>query len=127
MKEQFVTYEIAKKLKELGFNEPTFATFCPINEGEIKEGSLLPFKGMFLPTGNSIILAPLWQQAIDWLREKHKIGIQISPFPVYKDKYGIKVERKASLSGWEIPMESPYSYEQAREVAILKALELITK
>lgn len=69
MQKQFVTYEIALKLKELGFDEECLGWFwgkTPVLEiGRTTLDALI----------NPAILAPLWQQAIDWLREKHSIFV----------------------------------------------------
>lgn len=95
MKDQFATYEIAKKLKKLGFDQKCIAWFSP-NHPEIAEGTLIYIKqGQFdasIPAFTDSdkvnvfsnlskedvappVAAPLWQQAIDWLREKHNICI----------------------------------------------------
>ncbi|MGV8961885.1 MAG: hypothetical protein ACOH2V_00700 [Candidatus Saccharimonadaceae bacterium] len=77
MKNQFSTYEIAKKLKELGFDEECLAYYHNDNE-DITDNNFYLFdyfntigitttqlksnKGM-----ECFIAAPLWQQIIDWL------------------------------------------------------------
>jgi len=70
MKEQFVPYEIAIKLKEKGFNEPCLAWSTEDSEYilvETKEGEDNNSIG-----GTSI---PLWQQVIDWLSDVHNIEV----------------------------------------------------
>lgn len=70
MKNQFVPYEFAIKLKELGFDEE-----CLTKWGV----SSLRLYGDYKPCSNTddivlsgdLISAPLWQQAFDWFREKH--------------------------------------------------------
>lgn len=85
MKHLFVPYEIARQLKEKGFNEPCLASFWNeeikfhsgnklwSNTDHIKfweqATSLIPQKEIGLA-------APLYQQVIDWFREKHRIHIQ---------------------------------------------------
>lgn len=67
----FVTYEIALKLKDLGFNESCLAAFrndeyndlITLTE-DVLDGDFIIF------TSGSNIKAPLWQQVIDWFREK---------------------------------------------------------
>jgi hypothetical protein len=64
MKHLFIPYELALKLKEKGFNEPCFGFYI--------QGVLHPK----LPDSTTILLhAPLYQQVIDWFREKHDIFI----------------------------------------------------
>jgi len=61
MNKEFVPYEQALELKELGFDEPCIMTYL---NGELD-------KELFL--FNHSILAPLYQQAFRWFREKHNL------------------------------------------------------
>lgn len=71
------------------------------------------------------ITAPLWQQAIDWFREKH--GMIISPaYDHIRGNgnyliwfYNVKMKR-ADL--WDLEYKS---YEEAREQSIIKAIEIL--
>jgi hypothetical protein len=68
MNNEFIPYEEALTLKELGFNEPCFGLyllgrFMYSNPPMLSEDII-----------NSVeVLAPLYQQAFRWLREKHDI------------------------------------------------------
>lgn len=75
MKELFIPYSQAVKLKEMGFLEPCFAYYGEINGGEIEL-----FKKKHFDIEALYVLAPLWQQAwtflldkIDNLRRGHQI------------------------------------------------------
>ena len=117
MKEQFVTYEIALKLKELGFNETCFSMFD--NNGELYHGYQSYGKVLF---DNSIdenynangikifkCAAPLWQQVISFLKSK---GVLVSEL----------------WDGWEYAKDGEdFKYCKTIEQAILASLELITK
>lgn len=91
MKEQFVPYDLALKLKELGFDEECFYIWeynnmipmmeeLSIEKPDLEiDTSLMPkfvlrnsHSGFFEPLINKedSCLAPLWQQAFDWLLEK---------------------------------------------------------
>ena len=107
MEEQFVTYEIALKLKELWFDEECFGYFrnrdkflCLGADSRVQRDSTL---------------APLWQQVIDWFREKRDIHLYLP-----KSVYG----------GYVYVVDAKYSdtiyanFYDAREQAILKAIEL---
>lgn len=78
MKNQFVSYEIAKALKELGFNEECLGYYYFSVPMELYVASTYKIVS---PINLDIIWAPLWQQAILWLNkvgsEKH-INIYIS-------------------------------------------------
>ena len=78
MKEQFVSYEIALKLKELGFDEFCFAHYC---DGDlITKTAILKSSTMQYYQQNNInpsnqykdkkCTAPLWQQVIRFLNEE---------------------------------------------------------
>jgi hypothetical protein len=69
MKDLFVPYELAVRLKEKGFNEPCLATY----HKEYK--SIIPVYAKF--TDQDVFKAPLWQQVIDWLMEEKKIYMHV--------------------------------------------------
>ena len=71
MKKEFVTYEIALKLKELEFDEECCGLF--------RHEQLFPILGFekINSVKKSVIAAPLWQQAINFFREKYDIHINV--------------------------------------------------
>ena len=80
MKEDYVSFEIAKLLKEKGFDEP-----CDfIYDGDKLEWIFYKFIFMNGILTNSkfdddkIVSAPTLQMAMKWLREKYKIFIEVS-------------------------------------------------
>lgn len=141
MEEQFVAYEMALKLKELGFNEPCFGfwdkpydkwTLTLQYPNELDYGYINKYD-------NIKVSAPLWQQVVDWLRIKRNIHIEITRHEngwgsyLSKEKFG---ERFVKGYYAKIPFFyidnievdcSFRSYEVAREEAILQAIELCQK
>jgi len=117
MKEQFVTYEIALKLKELGFDEPCLACYID-KQLHLEQPDYLRSqkKADYIFGPQNVILAPLWQQVIDWFREEYKIRIDVSEIYPEADNYHYAINL-----GWSY-FEG--TYYQAREAAILKAIEL---
>ena len=124
MKEEFVTYEIALKLKELGFDEPCFGYFPPLKK------EITVWYNPEITNSGEFILAPLWQQVIDWFREKHLIDIDkgwciSNPLGRKQEGYNISVYDRTrdefAVRDFHI------DYYKAREQAILKAIELIKK
>ena len=82
MKEQFVPYEIALKLKKLGFNDECFGYYS--NEYNLEIG--LPEKYTDRCHGNpkegtyrriGLISVPLYQQAFDWFRNNFNLSCHI--------------------------------------------------
>lgn len=127
MKEQFVTYDIALKLIELGFNEECLGFYHGRTFNEER------FKRYLY---ENTISAPLWQQAIDWFRKSWKIHIEISNHENGWGSY-LSIEKFGDRFAKGYYAKIPYfiintievgcsfrSYDIAREQAILKAIEL---
>ncbi len=75
IKEDYVSLETAKLLKEKGFNEPCLTYFWEDeNDNQIAYADR-PFTYKQLYSGD--ILRPTHQMALKWLRDKHKIAINI--------------------------------------------------
>ena len=116
MKEQFVTYEIALKLKELGFDEPCCALF--------RHERLFPILGFEIINSikQSVIAAPLWQQAFNWIFKQLDFYYPFIRLEIYSDASG----------GWYAPPDddsneywnTPFS---SLEEAINQVLDLILK
>lgn len=73
----FVTYEIALKLKEKGFDQPCFGSYY--DEGKFSFWNWTVYTDYPYLTKNSVLInmiaAPLWQQVIDWLSDVHNIEV----------------------------------------------------
>ena len=76
-KDKFVPYDLALRLKNIGFNEECFATYFTVGAWQIDctEGALNLNNNV---AGEYTILAPLWQDAFDWLHDEHHLLAQIS-------------------------------------------------
>jgi len=128
MKEQFVTYEIAKELKNLGFNCDKFGYYENIINGyqtisEWKKSNLhfyeetenyIFYLGNEIVEDDNCIIAPLWQQVIDWFIKKHDLY-------VYPFNKAWKIDDLFSC----LAFGETINYKEGREIAILKAIEII--
>ena len=120
MEKQFVKYEIALQLKELGFAEECLAYYCHDKSliFDVEKRDSYKYK----------LWTPLWQQVIDWLVEKYNIYIDVKPV-VFDDEpiyiYEIVDLKKGRLLN--NINESFIDPNEAREQAILKAIELCQK
>jgi len=134
MKEQFVPYELAIKLKEKGFDESCFGLYNIYEtygqHGIINISDLLLINVNKGFKGENAIIAPLYQQVIDWFRKKYNIIIEVQflggltketaqyIFTVWVgEEYGI--ENDDSTQDWS------NNYEEVRQKAIEHALTLI--
>lgn len=125
MEKLFATYEIAKKLKELGFDEPCLGRW---NKHSVYNGEIVPVIICITTPKNSeianssLIAAPTWQQVIDWLLEKHLIFITVQ-CEEWLHTFCGKIEDEDGF----IETEDTNDYHEALTKAIEEALKLITK
>ena len=81
MKHLFVPYEIAKQLKDKGFNEPCIGSYesredkVTLHLDELYNSSYT----RFLDERHYRLCVPFYQQVIDWFREKYEIAIIVEP------------------------------------------------
>ena len=76
MEELFVPYDLALILKDKGFNKKCFGIHETFEDGDIF--SLLPMPQSVDELPWYKHPAPLYQQVVDWFREKYEIDIVIS-------------------------------------------------
>lgn len=118
MVKEFCSHEISLKLKELGFDEPCFGIW--INKGSRVDVMYVAKQDdVWMAEQNEGILAPLLQQVIDWFREKYDIIIDIGKIYNGTDNWHFALNYE-----WEY-FEG--TYYEAREAAILKAIEVCQK
>ena len=71
MSKEFIPYEQALELKELGFDEPCFGWWFADEEMFIIEK-------LIKSTSENIVQSPTFSQAFRWFREKHSLVHEIS-------------------------------------------------
>ena len=69
MNEYFASYKISTFFKNIGFYDKCLGFYI---NGKLHIGEDI---SPYIHEDNQIILAPLWQQCIDWFRDNHKIMI----------------------------------------------------
>lgn len=96
----FVSFDLAKKLRDKEFKEECFAHYDDL-------GNLLLDKDYWKL--DSHILAPTISQVIDWLREEMRIYIIIEPYPSHSTPEKIVWEwhYKWKSNGQDMITESP--------------------
>ena len=138
MKEQFVSYEISLKLKELGFDEECLGDYyiIPSDKTPNPNGEFLGLKYEDVSSYTRLVSAPLWQQVIDWFRNKYNLLIDSLKLDEWNiGKWSVKITSLDKSIVLEEYVSQPYwriyrffrTYEEAREQSILKAIELIKK
>ncbi len=125
--EDYCSYEVAKLLKEKGFDEPCLSYFWTEENGANVDYCGVPFTNKQLYSGQT--LRPTLQMAMKYLREVHDIYVDVSIAVIAKDitKYNVNVYYKkhkddSMYSGIHLTKECS-KYEQACEVGIRYSLE----
>ena len=121
MKEDYVSFEIAKLLKEKGFDENT-----PVNYfvGDDKPRGCIVGEMIYHKRAKEdthLIACPTLQMAMKWLREVHHFFIQVELYSKY-DNYSFELfQNTHRLIQEKIIVEN--SPEEAAEAAIKYCLE----
>lgn len=124
--EDYVSFEIAKLLKEKGFDEECNSAYCFVHRSPDDKGEWDIYYNPMLFSDISI-MRPTLQMAIKWLREVHNLHIVIDRHYYIIDrvshiadgyKYSIKIKRINTEYTADFD-----SYEQACETAIKYCLE----
>ncbi len=110
MKEEFCSLEISLKLKELGFDEECFGYYLLNKENILVHSKNAWFKAIDSNSLINKIPAPLWQQAISFLKEKNVLITE-------------------TWDGWEYGAWEwdNFIFCETKEEAFLKAIELWKK
>ena len=117
MNKEFVTYEQALALKELGFDEPCFGVYSEYDKTRVYDESAIR-EGLKIQT-------PLYQQAFRWFREKYKLHSYIHSDYSWNISGGIwdLGEHKGSRYDWD--SDTYTTYEESEEVCLNKLIEII--
>ena len=120
MEKEFVPYELALELKELGFDEPCFGSIDQIGYIYIKGSKSSPRGSMMY----NIIDCPTYSQAFRFFREKYMLSGEIY---IFKNIWNFDIEDiNNSIQLYTSDITSYSTYEEA-EVECLKKLIEIAK
>lgn len=116
-----VSLEIAKELKEIGFNEPCIFSYSEgigitacLRYGSGEE----PYISDFIVGGNTpnspYIDLPTYEQVFEWFREKGYHGVIAVRYEDGDDEYSYRIEFLDELIT-DFNQDNPLTYEEARE------------
>jgi len=113
MKNEFIPYQQALALKELGFDEPCLAFYIDVDKFLYTNQKWLDYN-----LNSRRISAPLYQQAFRWFREKYRL------YPIIDSFVGVKGVVKFF---YKLPMydETFDTYEEAESACLDKLIEII--
>jgi hypothetical protein len=136
MEKEFVPYNRALKLKELGFDEPCLGGYIYLQGSGTFELAFYKYRNVdFNTTSNIYVSAPLFQQAFRFFREEYEIPSFIqSRYDRFKGKvvhrysYGNNkigfLKHPESVNYWEHIVDFE-SYEEAELACLDKLIELV--
>ena len=128
MNKDFIPYEQALELKELGFDEPCCAGYYEI-QGNVNLWYCKESKNSDKDEieKDEFAMAPLYQQAFKWFREKHRLYHVINMFGDWdKPQYSYIVSGKTMGNPAHMwYYEDVDSYEKAELICLNKLIEII--
>ena len=133
MEKEFIPYQQALALKELGFDEPCFGFYTYKSEirrytnfdGELNDFQTI--KNSKITMGDNWATSPTYSQAFRWFREKYDLRIWIeSNYGVLKFEYVIATTNHNFIDS-QFNDLSVYKIYEAAELACLNKLIEIVK
>jgi hypothetical protein len=112
----FIPYEQALALKELGFNEPCFGYYVSV---EVPNPFLVITK-ISDTQGGYFTFAPLYQQAFRWFRENYELYSFVFKFD---EGFGYETYKE----GVTQTNDSFNTYEEAELACLKKLIEIVKK
>ena len=126
MEKEFIPFELAVKLKALGFDKPCFGYY----DHQIKELDTISSDVCErLCKHDTHIKAPTFSQSFKWFREKH--GLIGQPIPLstsYPGKvthYGWSIVSNQNSNDWENEDDGFKTYEDAEIECLKKLIEIV--
>jgi hypothetical protein len=123
MKNEFIPYEQALALKELGFDEPCLAYYNINDELTFTIIVSQNTNSFWLANPNNIISAPLYQQAFRWFREKYKL-VALIDIGMHEFSYKIFKNEK-SITPFKDYLDYNGTYEEAELECLKKLIEIV--
>lgn len=120
MEKEFVPYEIALQLKELGFNEPCFKKYIA---GCLWSSPTVPEIYENIHPNSSDCLAPTFSQVFRWFREKSGLKSWIQEHTTDTFIYEIRPHKLTDYKEGEVYVYKVY--EEAELALINKLIEII--
>lgn len=132
MKEElFVSYELAKQLEEKGFNERCLAYYYHTKTfDQERRLNIAKFGTIVEPFAGEFIFVPMYQQVVDWFREKHNLHFYIDTTAVFDKMYPSQYRVYIKVPFQPFKWTTGYyyrgnTYYEALENAIKAAIKLI--
>ena len=143
MNKEFISYEQALELKELGFDEPCLGFYDGKGSTQLYFNNKRDASGDFIPFVKSERLTwfgtPTFSQSFRWFREKHGLRNSITDF--IDDETGIEWDYEIAIIGTDLDERGNYkplvdystddetrkfkTYEEAELACLQKLIEIV--
>jgi hypothetical protein len=122
MTKEFVNYEEALALKELGFDEPCFRWYDERWGDDLQQDKFNTNKDLFMTDLDCS--APLYQQAFRFFREKYGYDVSIKKKRFEIEKLEIYGESNPDYYFTDFPFDS---YEESELECLKKLIEIVKR
>jgi hypothetical protein len=131
MNKEFIPYEQALELKELGFDSVCFGFYNPRHEiGDLRANPLYEHSGGCFDNYNRtdyLVSAPLYQQAFRWFREKYDLHVSFGRLYDTAETKKYVIDTYNEICSYEVDYSGGHSTYEEAELACLKKLIEIVK
>jgi hypothetical protein len=121
MEKEFIPYELALALKELGFDEPCFFSYDYWNTERLANTY---YNYVNYNVREKSVSAPLYQQAFRWFREKYEFEFHIGCYRHTSVKY-YQVYIDDVLGKRSYSFGKSLTYEEAELECLKKLIEIV--
>ena len=124
IEKEFVPYDIALAMKELGFDDKSLAMYTD-DSGSIRllfDGSISG-SNINVWKSKKMTSAPLYQQAFRWFREKYKLYATV--YPTSTNQFGTTLCKGVNekFYGDELPLFKTFA--EAQDACLRKLIEIV--
>lgn len=127
MIKEFVSYEMALALKELGFNEPCFTYYYDIS-GELRKNISVDIHNgwTYFPNLKLITLAPTFSQAFRFFRDRYGL-YSLYTMGDYENNFYWQIWRNDYITKTYITASNYVfeKYEEAELACLMKLIEIV--
>jgi hypothetical protein len=121
MEKEFIPFELALKMKQLGFDEPCMYYVDEQNNSFIYNFQTHPDE--FIEwCGVTVISTPLFQQAFRWFREKYQLHSTITS--ISQESWQWHITKPGESLG-KMYQEDFYTYEEAELACLFKLIDIV--
>jgi hypothetical protein len=133
MEKEFIPYEQALALKELGFDEPCLGYYVGKDREVYISNETISAPFQFRLESKTTFVAPLYQQAFRWFREKYNLDSWITKENKYQQPYCWYIQDNITeynsdfrIGGliWDTFFQT---YEEAELECLVKLIEIVKK